>query len=43
MLQNQEAKLSDWMPVIILALVVVCVAAFLLTDPKIRTPRKDRS
>jgi hypothetical protein len=35
-------KLNDWVPVLIVALVVVCVTAFLLLDPKSRTPRKDR-
>jgi len=27
--------MNDWMPVLIVALVVVCVTAFLLLDPKI--------
>jgi hypothetical protein len=35
-------KMNDWTPVLIVALVVVCVTAFLLLDPKSRTPRKDR-
>ena len=32
----------DWMPVLILALVVACVTAYLFSDPKLRLPRKDR-
>jgi len=34
--------LNDWAPVLIVALVVVCVTAYLLLDPKFRTPRNDR-
>jgi hypothetical protein len=34
--------MTDWMPVLILALVVVCVTAYLLFDPKLRPPRKSR-
>ena len=35
--------MNDWVPVLIVALVVVCVTAFLLLDPKSRTPRKARA
>src|SRR5262249_645838 len=35
-----EGKLNDWVPVLIVALVVVCITAFLLLDPKSRTSRK---
>jgi len=34
--------MNDWVPVLIVALVVVCVTAYLLLDPQFRTPRKDR-
>jgi hypothetical protein len=34
--------MTDWVPVLIVALVVVCVTAYLLLDPKLRPPRKDR-
>ena len=34
--------MTDWVPVLIMALVVVCVTAYLLSDPKLRSPRKDR-
>jgi hypothetical protein len=34
--------MNDWVPVLMVALVVVCVTAYLLLDPKFRTPRKDR-
>jgi hypothetical protein len=34
--------MSDWVPVIIVAVVVGGVTVYLLTDPKFRTPRKDR-
>ena len=34
--------MSDWVPVLIMALVVVCVTAYLLLDPKLRPPSKDR-
>jgi hypothetical protein len=33
--------MSDWVPVLIVALIVVCVTAYLLLDPKFRA-RKDR-
>jgi len=32
----------DWVPVLIMAVVVVCVTAYLLSDPKLRLPRKHR-
>ena len=32
----------EWMPVLILALVGVCVTPYLFSDPKLRLPRKDR-
>jgi hypothetical protein len=34
--------MSDWVPVIIVAVVVGGVTVYLLMDPKFRTPRKDR-
>jgi hypothetical protein len=34
--------MADWMPVLVMAVVVVCVTAYLLLDPKLRPPRKDR-
>jgi hypothetical protein len=34
--------MADWMPVLIMALVVVCVTAYLLLEPKFRPPREDR-
>jgi hypothetical protein len=37
---RQEGKLNDWMPVLIVGLFVVCVTAFLLLDPKSRTPKR---
>jgi hypothetical protein len=39
---RREGKMTDWVPVLIMALVVVCVTAYLLSDPKLRLPRKDR-
>jgi hypothetical protein len=33
--------MTDWVPVLIMALVVVCVTAYMLSDPKLRPPRKD--
>jgi hypothetical protein len=35
-----EGKLSDWVPVIIAAVVVGGVTAYLLTDPKFRPPKR---
>jgi hypothetical protein len=32
--------MADWVPVLVIALVVVCVTAYLLLDPKLRPPRK---
>jgi hypothetical protein len=32
--------MTDWVPVLIVALVVVCATAYLLLDPKLRPPRK---
>jgi hypothetical protein len=34
--------MTDWVPVLILALVVASVTAYLLLDPKLRPPRKGR-
>jgi len=34
--------MANWMTLLIVALVVVSATAFLLMDPKSRTPRKDR-
>jgi hypothetical protein len=34
--------MTDWAPVLVMALVVVCVTAYLLLSPKFRPPRKDR-
>jgi hypothetical protein len=39
---EMEGKMTDWTPVLIIGLVVVCVTAYLLLDPKFRPPRKDR-
>ena len=39
---RREGKMNDWVPVLIVALVVVCVTAYLLLDPKLRPPRKGR-
>jgi hypothetical protein len=35
-------EMIDWVPVLIMALVVVCVTAYLLLEPKLRPPREDR-
>ena len=35
--------MTDWMPVLIMALVVVCVTGYLLSDPKLRPPEKTAS
>ena len=32
--------MADWMAVLIVALVVVCVTAYLLLDPKFRRPKR---
>jgi hypothetical protein len=32
--------MTDWVPVLIVAVVVVCAAAYLLLDPKLRPPKK---
>jgi len=32
--------MNDWVPVLIMALVVVCVTAFLLLDLKFRQPKR---
>jgi hypothetical protein len=34
--------MTDWVPVLIVAVVVVCAAAYLLLDPKLRPPKKGR-
>ena len=34
--------MADWVPVLIVAVVVVCATANLLLSPKLRPPRKDR-
>ena len=36
--RQTEGKMTDWAPVLIMALVVVCVTAYLLLDPKFRPP-----
>ena len=35
-------EMIDWVPVLVVGLVVVCVTAYLFLDPKFRTSRKDR-
>jgi hypothetical protein len=40
--RQTEGKMSDWVPVIIVAVVVGGVTVYLLTNPKLRGPRKDR-
>jgi hypothetical protein len=37
--RQTEGKMSDWVPVLFVALVVVCVTAYLLLDPKFRPPK----
>ena len=37
---GREGKLNDWVPVLIVALVVVCVTTYLLLDPKFRQPKR---
>jgi hypothetical protein len=37
---RREGKLTDWVPVLVVALVVVCVTAYLLLDPKFRAPKR---
>ena len=32
--------MTDWVPLLIVALVVVCVTAYLLLDPKFRQPKQ---
>jgi hypothetical protein len=32
--------MTDWVPVLIVALIVVCVTAYLLLDPKFRAPKR---
>jgi hypothetical protein len=32
--------MTDWVPVLIMALVVVCVTAYLLSAPKLRPPKR---
>jgi hypothetical protein len=32
--------MNDWVPVLIVALVVVCVTAYLLLDPKFRRSKR---
>jgi hypothetical protein len=34
--------MTDWVPVLFVALVAACATAYLLLDPKLRLPRKDR-
>jgi hypothetical protein len=33
--------MTDWMPVLFVGLVVVCVTAFLLLEQKFRTPKRE--
>jgi hypothetical protein len=40
--RTDRREMTDWIPVIIVVLVVVCATAYLLSDPKLRPPRKDR-
>ena len=39
-LPDGRGKLTDWVPVLVVALVVVCVTAYLLLDPKFRAPKR---
>ena len=32
--------MTDWVPVLIVALIVVCATAYLLLDPKSRRPKR---
>jgi hypothetical protein len=32
--------MTDWVPVLVMALVVVCVTAYLLSDPKLHRPKR---
>jgi hypothetical protein len=41
-LPDGRGKLTDWVPVLVVALVVVCVTAYLLLDPKFRAPKRLR-
>jgi hypothetical protein len=34
-------KMTDWVPVLVMGLVVVCVTAFLLLEPKFRQPKSE--
>jgi hypothetical protein len=34
-------KMTDWVPVLVMGLVVVCVTAFLLLEPKFRQPKRE--
>jgi len=34
--------MTDWVPVLVMGLVVVCVTAFLLLEQKFRTPKRER-
>ena len=33
--------MTDWVPVLVMGLVVVCVTAFLLLEPKFRQPKRE--
>ena len=33
--------MTDWVPVLVMGLVVVCVTAFLLLEPKFRLPKRE--
>jgi hypothetical protein len=41
MLRDRREKLNDWMPVLVVGLVVVCVTAFLLLEQKFRQPKRE--
>jgi hypothetical protein len=37
---RREGKMTDWVPVLIVALIVVCATAYLLLDPNFRQPKR---
>ena len=40
--KTDGGEMADWVPVLIVAIVVVCATANLLLSPKLRPPRKAR-
>jgi hypothetical protein len=42
LLLQHGGKMTDWVPVLVMGLVVVCVTAFLLLEQKFRTPKRER-